>query len=174
MKKVNQEIKKLGDSYSLLIISPINSLQNNINDALKTLTKTPGAYVSLNKPHTGVKKVLNQEKISTNKIFFIDCISQPLEKQKEVLHIRHPSDLTGLSIAITEFSEKIPGTKYIVIDALSTLLIYNKEELVITFVKKLLEKTQSNTKIIISTPEAKGGEFINKISLFFDKVINTK
>ena len=177
MDKVNQDIKKLGDSYSLLIISPINNLQYQINSTLKELTKSDilGAYISLNKPYISIKKVLNQEKIETDKIFFIDCISQLSEKckEKEVLHIRHPSDLTGLSIAVTEFVEKIPNDKYIIIDALSTLLIYNKEELVIAFVKKLVEKTQENNfKMIIFTPETKGGDFVNKISLFFDKVIN--
>lgn len=172
-----KELEKLGDTYSGLVITPIENLQKNATRIVKNFTKSdiPGIYVCLNRPYKTVKKYLEKKGLKTDKIFFIDCITSSLDKAEEsenVLHIQSPSDLTGLNIAISEFSEKIPGKKFLLIDALASLLIYNTENLVVKFVKLILEDVpESGLKAVMLTPATKGGELINKVSLFFDKVI---
>ena len=56
-----------------------------------------------------------------------------------------------------------------IIDALSTLLIYNNKEKVAEFIKEIIEyATQNNVKVIALSPETKGEELLEKIKDFFD------
>jgi len=170
-----KKFKKLGKKYSVLITSPIEGLQKNINQVCGHLVArgSPLLYVSLNKPHETIKAALEKQGIDTQKIFFIDCLAQPSGQApppQNVIHIENPADLTSLEIAIAEFLEKIQGEKSVLIDALATLLIYNSEELTIKFTKSVLEKSQ-DSRTVIFTPSAKGTEFIEKIGVFFDEAI---
>jgi len=59
----------------------------------------------------------------------------------------------------------------LIIDALSTLLIYNNENKVAAFVKEVTEYASENeVQIVAFSPETKGEELLNKIFNFFDKV----
>lgn len=58
-----------------------------------------------------------------------------------------------------------------IIDALSTLLIYNSENKVAKFVKEITEcASKGNMEAIALSPKTKGKELLNKIFNFFDKV----
>ena len=120
-------------------------------------------------PVLSENQLFEQNRINTDKIFYIDCIGKSLGKvsaKGKVIHIESPSDLTSLSIAIFEFLDKIEKEKQVIIDSLATLLIYNAEELVIEFVQDLLERA-TNSKIIVFTPTTKGTTFIEKIPIAF-------
>jgi len=155
---------------SLLIITSVEDLQDEINKQVKDRSAYPGIYISLNKTQKSSEENLIKNNIKTDKIFFIDCVTA--EKTKEdVLHIL-PNDLDKLSFAINTFVKDIKGKKYLVIDALSTLLIYNSENKVAAFVKKITEYTSNNdVEVIAFSPKTKGEELLNKIFNFFDKVI---
>ncbi|MBW2984319.1 hypothetical protein KY361_04345 [Candidatus Woesearchaeota archaeon] len=174
---IEKTLLDLDGQNSILIATKIENLQSTANKIVKFFTKSklPGVYVTFNKPYAGIKRILEKEKISTKKIFFIDCITSSIasaEKEENVLHIQHPSDLTGLSIAITEFTESIKNDKYLIIDALATLLIYNKEDLVVKFIKSVTEESaKTGLKTVVLTPETKTGDLLNKIALFFDKMV---
>ena len=172
-----KDLENLGEQYSVLIITSIDNIQDATNETIRYFTdrKIPGIYVCFNKPQKAIKRILEAEKINTEKIFFVDCITSAIsevENEENVLHISNPADLTSLSIAISEFVEKIPSEKFLVIDALSSLLIYNTENLVVKFVKSVIEESgRHGLKTVMFTTEPRGGNFMNKVSLFFDKII---
>ncbi len=172
-----KHLENLGDSYAALVVTGTDKLQDATNEIIRDYTKkkVPGIYVCFNKPESAVRKILEDSKIDTEKIFFIDCITTSMGEPKggkNVLHISNPSDLTGLGVAIREFMDNIPSDKFLVMDSLSTLLIYNTENTVVKFVKSVVDQSQQNRlKTTIFTTVPKGGNFMNKISLFFDKVI---
>ncbi len=172
------KIEKFGNNYSVLVVSPIDELQDNINTVCKQLVASGGSllYISLNKPHTAVKEALEAAGVATEKIFFVDIIAKSLgqeTKEENVIHVENPADLTSLQIAITEFLEKIDKDKSILIDALATLLIYNTEEMTIKFSKEILEKSR-DSRTVVFTPDAKGTGFIEKIAVFFDDMIKAE
>ncbi|HJX50334.1 hypothetical protein A3K73_05585 [Candidatus Pacearchaeota archaeon RBG_13_36_9] len=154
---------------SLLIITPVEKLQKKINKIVSSMQNCTGIYVSLNKTQKSIEETLKKNKIKTEKIFFIDCVTS--EKQKEeVLHIS-PRDLEKLSYAISSFIKEIKGEKFLIIDALSTLLIYNDENKVAAFVKEIADyASENNARVIAFSPSTKGEELLNKIFNFFDKV----
>jgi len=154
---------------SELIITSVEKLQSEVNKKIASLQKKPGIYVSLNKTQKSVESILKQNNISSSKLFFIDCVSQ--EKVKEdVLHIP-PRDLDKLSYAIHTFIKDIKGGKFLIVDSLATLLIYNNENNVAEFVQKITEYASENeVEVIAFSPVTKGEELLNKIFNFFDKV----
>jgi len=154
---------------SELIITSVEDLQNEINKQVKARMAYPGIYVSLNKTQKSSEDNLVKNNIKTDKLFFIDCVTS--EKTREdVLHIS-PNDLDKLSFAINTFIKDIKGKKFLIIDALSTLLIYNSENKVAAFVKQITEFTADNdVEVIAFSPKTKGEELLNKIFNFFDKV----
>jgi KaiC/GvpD/RAD55 family RecA-like ATPase len=154
---------------SKLIITSVENLQKEANAIVRTLSANPGIYVSLNKTHESVENILKKEKINISKLFFIDCVTSE-QKRDDVLHIR-PTDLDKLRSAISTFIEDIPGKKFLLVDALSTLLIYNNENLVAQFVKEVTEfAAEKDVEVIALSPKTKGEELLNKIFNFFDNV----
>ena len=154
---------------SLLIITSVENLQSKINEAVGSFKDIPGIYVSLNKTQKSVEDILKKEKINTNKLFFIDCVTSE-QKRDDVLHVS-PTELGKLSCAINDFIKEIPGKKFLILDALSTLLIYNDENKVAAFVKEVTEyASQNDVEIVALSPKTKGEELLNKIFNFFDKV----
>lgn len=171
-------MEELGDQCNALVITAVEDIQDASNDILKNFSEKnlAGAYICLNRPQHAVKKILADNEIDTEHIFFIDCISSTLigvKKEDNVMHISNPADLTGLSIAISEFIKRVPGEKYLLIDALGTLLIYNHEDIVIKFIRSVLEESSAEgVCTIMLTPKTEDDTWTRKIIPFFDKVIH--
>jgi len=155
---------------SILLITPVENLQKRINETLSSFQDTTPIYVSLNKSQKSTEEILRKAGIKTKKIFFIDCTKGDKE-DRETLHI-HPRNLESLKYAIKVFIKKIKEKKSILIDSLSTLLIYNSEKEVAAFTKEITEyASDKNVEIIALSPKTEGEELLNKVFNFFSKVI---
>ena len=86
---------------SLLVITSVERLQNRINSVVSSFKKTPGVYVSLNKTQKSTEDILKENRINTNKLFFIDCVTSE-KTRDDVLHVA-PDQLDLLSSAINTF-----------------------------------------------------------------------
>jgi archaellum biogenesis ATPase FlaH len=153
---------------SKLIITSVEKLQEKVEETIKSLEESIGIYVSLNKTQKSVEENLKKRKIKTDKIFFIDCVTET-KVREDVLHVS-PNDLEKLSFSIKSFNEKIKGEKYLIIDALSTLLIYNPENKVASFIKEISDLSSEKLKLIAISPKTKGEELLEKIFNFFEEV----
>jgi len=152
---------------SELIITSIEDLQNKVNQIVELNNDKLGIYVCLNKTQKSIENILGKQGINTNKLFFIDCVTS--EKTREdVLHIS-PDNLDKLKSAIFSAIRDIQGDKFLIIDALSTLLIYNNKEKVSGFIREIIEyASQNKVDVIALSPETKGEELLEKIKDFFD------
>lgn len=171
------DIAGITEKTNSLVITDVEKIQGTSTDILKIFAdkQVPGAYVCLNRPQHAVKRFLKKENIDFDKIFFIDCISSSLTEvspEDNVMHLSNPADLTGLSIALSEFIDRVGNKKFIVIDALGTLLIYNREELVIKFIRSVLEEcSQKDVVAIMVTPHTTDPPWADKIIPFFENII---
>jgi archaellum biogenesis ATPase FlaH len=155
---------------SVLVITGVENLQEEILRAVKPLQDIPGVYVSLNKTQKSTEDMLKRAGIKTDKLFFIDCVTE-YRTREDVLHIA-PQDLLTLAQAVDYFIKEIPGEKFLIIDALSTLLIYNDENKVAQFVRQVTETSSEHDVSCISfSPSTKGEDLLNKIFNFFDEVL---
>jgi hypothetical protein len=158
---------------SLLVITSVEDLQKSINSVVRSLNDRPGIYVTLNKTQKSTEALLSSERIKTNRIFFIDCVTSE-KTRDDVLHIA-PDQLDLLNSAIQEFLMDLKGPKYLIIDALSTLLIYNSSDKVAKFVKDITTSaSENNVDFVAFSPKTKGEDFLNKIYNFFDSVEGEK
>jgi archaellum biogenesis ATPase FlaH len=154
---------------SKLLITSVEELQDSIVSTIKSFKGKMGIFISLNKTQKSTEEILLKSGIDTSKIFFIDCVAKE-NLREDVLHIP-PEDLMMLSTAIQEFIKDIPGDKFVIIDALSTLLIYNGENKVAKFVKEVTEFSSEKGVYVVSfSPKTQGEELLDKIFNFFDNV----
>jgi len=154
---------------SLLIVTSVDRLQPQINAVVRALNNMPGAFISLNKTQRSTEQAISSAGVGTDKIFFIDCVTS--EKTREdVLHLP-PDALNMLAAAIGEFVQDVKGQKYILVDSLPTLLIYNSSAKVAQFVKQLTDfASRPDVNLIAFSPKTKGEDLLNMVYNFFEKV----
>lgn len=153
---------------SKLVTAPVGRLQSKIISTMKSL-KGAGIYVSLNKSGKKMEREFVKNKVDMGKLFFIDCVDSE-NFEKGIIHIS-PAKLDNLSCAINAFADDLEGKKFLVIDALSVLLIYNNENQVASFVRKVTQyASHKDVEVVAFAPKTKGEELLNKIFGFFDKV----
>jgi len=175
------DIGSMEEGNVVLILTSAEKYLENIVSALKTLINKKNhscVYVTINKPYQVLLNVLKKNSINTEKIFFIDLISRMTRIEaagaKDCLFITSPDSLTELSIAITESVGNLRDkNKFIFLDSLSTMLIYNQTGTVTKFAHFLIGKMKTETvkMIIISLEKEMDPKLVSQISSFVDKVI---
>jgi KaiC/GvpD/RAD55 family RecA-like ATPase len=179
LTKFKKGIKGRKNFIALALVDSKNYQKTNIQ-LLRTLIKgRSGVYVTINKPYVTMKAILEKEKINTKLIIFIDAITKltkgSTKKDENCLYLDNPQSLTDISVAITEALNSIKAeNKFIFLDSLSTLLIYNHAGTIAKFVHFLTGRmrTWGIDGIIISLESESDKALIAKLSQFCDVTIN--
>src|SRR3989339_61791 len=120
-----------------------------------------------------IENILKKNGVNVEKLFFIDCVSSS-GAEDDVVQIS-PTRLSDIKCAVEAFVNEIKGKKFLVIDALSVLLIYNNENQVASFVRNITrDASDKDVEFIAFSPKTKGEELLNKIFNFFDEVKGVK
>jgi len=152
---------------SVLIITSVEKLQDTLIKEVKSGKETC-IYLSLNKTRKNISSIFQKNNIDLTNLYFIDGVSET--GGDEDIDIP-PNRLDLMNAALKSFVKGLDGRKRIIIDSLGTLLIYNDENKVAKFVKKLAAlSSQNDVSIIAFSPKTKGEELLNKIFNFFDRV----
>ncbi len=180
IKRIKKEMKDLRKQGVILFL--INSGQYlDINTTiLKSLVsdESSGIYVTLNRPYESLVEMLKESKINTERIFFIDCITKIAGKGKEaknVLYLDSPQNLTSLSLIIEEAGKALPsGSRFMVLDALTTLTVYNSTETVLKFLHFLTNKIRIMRLdgVLLSVNKELEPMIQEQVEQFVDKIIN--
>ena len=102
-------------------------------------------YITANRPYATINNIFKKEKIDTKNVFFIDVVTQltgmPMERAGNCV-FSSAQNLTHLSILITKIIQELPkdSKKILFIDCLSSLMIYNKPEIMGKFTISLMAK----------------------------------
>ncbi len=177
VSEFQDQIKELKEFVALATVNPRDYQKINIGIIKKLVNedKTPGVYVTLNKPYKTLKSLFEREKIDSSLILFIDAVTNTkdkrLEKTKDCLYIGSPENLSDISVAMDEAVRAVPGEKkFVFFDSLSTLLIYNQPGTIAKFIHFLAGKMREwGVKgIIISLEKGANKELIDKLSQFCD------
>ncbi|MFH1257358.1 MAG: hypothetical protein ABIG96_01845 [Candidatus Micrarchaeota archaeon] len=158
---------------STLIITSVEALQKEINQLLSNRKEEWGIYLSLNKSQKSAAEAFSKAGIGTDRLFFIDCVATQ-QARRDVLHFK-PTELEQVEYAVKMYIDEIPGRKFVLVDALSTLLIYNDVNKVAKFVKEVTEFADGkDVSVFAFTPKTQGEELLQKIYNFFDEVKGKK
>lgn len=165
------------------IILPGNNYSDLVQALFEHIRSKPEAawvYVTITKPYENIIKqfgdVLNRKNIR-----FIDCISRAAGISKvdpNCIFIESPALLEKIIMEIMDIFRDLEDDvqKYLIIDSLSSLLIYNDASLVTEFFTHLTNRTRvADIHIISLVIEEETDEDINKILyLKSDKIIKVR
>lgn len=144
--------------------------------------KFAGIYITVNKPYGILVKYLKEKGINTENIFFIDAISKSVGEDmrltEDCLFIPSPNRLTDLSIALSQALEgmKNKETKFIFIDSLSTLLLYNPFDVVTRFIHFIITRLRlfGLVGIMISIEKQVDERMINILIEMCDEIVEVR
>lgn len=139
--------KKFSEAYALI---------------LKNILRRPETrmvYVTIDTPFEQLFKELREYGVPVEKIFFVDSVTkadQDWSEEKQVIYLHSPYDLPNLTTGIAEAiylssqEKKFEGAQnFVLLDSISTLLIYNKISAVLKFVEFLTDLVKGrNLKLI--------------------------
>ncbi|MBU2638543.1 MAG: hypothetical protein KJ955_06215 [Nanoarchaeota archaeon] len=177
MAGIEKELKEIDGMKSFLFIMDAGKLQDNLIALIKFLNAKgmSGACICLNKPFKSLKSMLESKKVNTKNILFIDTLSSSrteLKPKEGAIMISNPSELTSISLAAGGFAKSNSGKRFIIIDALSTLLIYNHPDAVAKFTRYMASLTSSQgIKLIVLTTESLNDRILPKVQPFFDRIV---
>ncbi|MGP8069973.1 MAG: hypothetical protein ACLP5V_08790 [Candidatus Bathyarchaeia archaeon] len=173
---VAESLEDLEKPVLLALIDPVR-YQDAVVGLMRYFTdKVPrGIYVSLNKPFAVLTKAFDKAGIQTSNLFFVDGITNvpAIEENRDHSCLGSGVDLSNLCIGISKAVNRNADEKFIVLDSLSTLLIYNDPRAVAKFAHLLTEKMRRwNTSGSLMTVEMNAErDVVSQLAPFCDKVV---
>ncbi len=182
MEELLDYIRSLPKDLIVLINVRGVDYQRTNTEILKVLANEenlPGVYITVNKPYQTMKRILKEEGVTTDQLFFIDCISKTSgmeidSKDNSVFYLDSPENLTGIGVAMGEAIRRIPGEdKFLFMDSLSTLLIYRSVGTVAKFSHFLTGRMRAwgLRGILLSVEKETDPEFTSQLTQFCDAVV---
>jgi hypothetical protein len=172
--KTNQSIGIIlpGSNYSELIQSMFEHINNNPDEAW--------VYVTVNKP---CENIFNEFEFldECKNIRFIDCISRAAGISKtynNCILLESPTMLEKLILEIMNLYKDVDEKtkKYLVIDSLTNLIIYNDPEIVTEFFYLIINRTRAKNIHIISIAieEEELDKYLNRLIYLNDKILKVR
>jgi KaiC/GvpD/RAD55 family RecA-like ATPase len=181
MTELEKEFRDLGEGVIILVlVSAMRYAQTNIEilSILCNKEGRPGIYVTVNRPYKNLKEVLKKNGINAERLFFVDCITKSInpkpEEAEDVIYLASPASLTDLSIGISEAVGRKPEEgRFLFMDSLTTLLIYNQAGSVSRFAHFLTGRMREwrMRGILISLEKETDEALIAQLTQFCDKVL---
>jgi hypothetical protein len=180
--KFKKNVKNLQD-YIVLVTADAKTYQKSNIEILKYLVseqKTPGVYVTLNKPFEVMQRLLKQNNIDPRFIIFIDGFSETSPDKKRVkncLYIGSPEKLSDISIAMDQAVKSLPTKeKFLFFDSINTLQVFNRPGTVMKFTHFLSSKIRDwKVKGVIILIRSTGDETLaNELVQFCDSKIELR
>jgi len=172
--KIDNKVIKEGNV--VLFVVPAQKLIELNTQLLKwyiTEKKYGVVYVTVNKPFSTLIEHFQKEKIKTDKIFIIDVISPHEVRTGNAVFIKSPKELTNISITTTSKIKELKTAKMLVFDSISTLLVYNKFEVVRDFIRFISNKMKELKVTFVMTviKEMTDAKTISQLRAFADDII---
>ncbi len=173
---VSDSLESLEKPVVLALIDPIR-YQDAVVGLLKYFTgkMSRGIYVTLNKPYAVLAKNFEKSSIPTGSLFFVDGITHVPAVQEESDHtcLGSSVDLSNLCIATSKAVSRFTEDKFLMLDSLSTLLIYNEPKAVAKFAHLFTEKLRrwDTTGTLLTVDMNAERDVVSQLAPFCDKVV---
>lgn len=165
-------VETAGDKFLEVNLGMLNILLNEENYS--------GVYVTLNRSYENISSLMKSKGINLSNLFFIDGVtmqniaSNKLKTDERVIYIESIKSLTDMTIAVTQIVPRIDSKKkFLFLDSLSTLLLFNSPELIGRFSHALTIKMRAMgvSGAIVSIPEETDSNFRQMLGALCDKII---
>ena len=172
--KVNQSIGILlpSTNYSDLVQAMFEHIKTRPNEAW--------VYVTVTRPYDTIVKQ-HGDMASHNNIRFIDCVSRASGISKaspNCIFIESPTMLEKIGLEIMNIFKEVDENtdKYLVLDSLSNLIIYNDPDIITEFFYHLINRTRARNihTISIAIEEEGMDKYLNKLIYLNDKILKVR
>lgn len=166
-------------NYVVLLLSDSNTYLDTNLSLLKTLTNEGNLviFVTMIRPAAVLNKLYEEHGIDKSRIYTVDCVSTLT--QQYIKHTEHevfvqPNNLSAIAMAVNEMALSLTGTKIVIFDSPSTLMVYNSLNEIMKFALFLTSKIRlENLRgILLSVEEDMKSDILNGLSHVSDRVIN--
>ena len=175
--KIKEIVEDLPESYTIVIILPGEKHELRYLRLLNHFVEQGmgGVYVTLNNSTHELLEEMRRQKIESNKIVFVDAVTKMIEGQElsgnAYNYLESPSDLIELGVEIEHAMTDLKGKGFVIIDSITTLLMYNKEVSVEKFLHALSQKIKDlELQGIFLAAESTNKEAIDTIAQFCDDI----
>lgn len=175
---LKKDIKK---GQVIVLIIPNEQYTKKTAEIAKYLSLEYNAvcYVSLNKLFSSLSENLKASKVNLNKFLFVDGITKSaspnVEKQDNVIYVESAAALTELSLTITKVFDT-GKFEILFFDSLSSLLVYNKSEIVGKFVHSTINKLKAKgiTAVFTALEGDTNSNLLKECSMYCDNIVHLK
>ncbi len=136
-----------------------------------------GIYVTLNTPITNLITLFEKASLNIENIYFIDGITKLTDSKvvesEHCQYVESPRDIVDLSFLIDETMRKIQHPKkFVIIDSISTLMVYNSTQAIKQFAHSITGKIKSkNASGIIFASDDTDSDALTSIAHFCDRTL---
>ncbi len=182
--KIEKELEGLKQSYIVLMTVDSQSYSDIIPGLFKRFVnkqKIPGVYIAVNKSYERLVGEPKLCKINFENVRIIDMTTKMtgsrMIRDRNVDYLESATDLMELALLLEKRLGKIKERqKFIILDSVSTLLVYNEtpqvEKLIHTLIEKVNKFKAKGILVMVKSKEHTG--VIQTISQFCDRVAEIK
>ena len=174
-KLMDEQASPFENPVVLLSVSP-GLYQEGILDTLRYFSDRfgMGLYITLNKPCATLQGSFEKNGVPSEKLVYLDSITNTPEHETESCRfLGRMRELTELCIALTKLVSERKGVKFVLLDSVSTLLIYNDPKSVARFCHSVAEKLRSlglpAAFVLVEMEEAK--DMVAQLAQFCDAYV---
>jgi len=141
---INEQASEIDYPVVLLSVRPM-SYQAGVMEALRYFSERfgKGLYITLNKPSAVLQGAFQRGGLPVGNLLYIDSITNTAERRTESCQfLGRMRELTDIGIALARIMSE-EEIKFVFVDSVSTLLIYNDPSSVARFCHSVTEKLRS-------------------------------
>lgn len=180
-RTLEAELKHLPKSFVVMAIVPFEHFEDanlNLLSILMKRCRAEGSYITVNRPYKSMVQLLESKNIDVKSLFFIDCITKEFKGEsaaKNCYFVGSPSNLTEIAIALDPIFKE-GKHKFVFLDSLDTLTVYNTVESVIRFAHFLTSKVRLHdlSGVFLAVHENSDERLMIELAQFCDKVIDLR
>ena len=170
-------------NQSIGILLPGSNYTDLLQAMFEYMHSTPEAawvYVTVTKPYDTLAKQY-EFILDAKNIRFIDCISRAAgisTPHPNCVYVESPTMLEKLTLEMMNMFKEVdePTNKYLVIDSLSNLIIYNDADIVTEFFYHIVNRTRARDIHTISLAIEEEGleKHLNRLIYLNDKILKVR
>lgn len=133
-----------------------------------------GLYITLNKPCAVLQGAFEKGGLAPGRLVYLDSITNTPERRIESCHyLGRMRELTDLCIALAKMLSEEKEVKFVFVDSVSTLLIYNDSKSVIRFCHSITEKLRSMSlpAALVMVEMDEGKDVVAQLAQFCDAYV---
>lgn len=181
MADIAAMVDELAEAEIALLIPSSNDVAK-LNAELVTYYTTDRnalcLYVTVTRPASTIQNQLRKQGADTDNVFYIDCATplagSGLKRAENAVFVK-PQKLSDISISVTEALKSLPADreKILILDTLTTLMLYNDENVVSKFAHSLVTRLRERdiTGVLLTVEEETDEDVKAQLTQFCDCVI---